>query len=107
MEQVIAAAREAGAAVLDQYERGSSVERAKSDGSPVSGADERSQEIILGHLAEISPNVPVVAEEGTQALAAAPDGLFWLVDPLDGTKEFLDRTDEFTVNVALVAFRSV
>ena len=104
-EQVIAAAREAGEAVLDEYERPSAT-RSKSDGSPVSEADERSQEIILAQLAHIAPGVPVVAEEGTQAHAAPLDGLFWLVDPLDGTKEFLDRTDEFTVNIALIENRA-
>ena len=103
-EQVVAAARAAGDAVLDEYERGG-VARSKSDGSPVSEADERSQEIILSHLAEIAPETPVVAEEGPQASLAAPHGRFWLVDPLDGTKEFLDRTDEFTVNIALIEDR--
>jgi 3'(2'), 5'-bisphosphate nucleotidase len=71
----------------------------------VCGADERSQEIILAHLAEIEGHVPVVAEEGTQASLASPHEPFWLVDPLDGTKEFLDRTDEFTINIALVEDR--
>jgi len=104
LEQVVAAARAAGDAVLDEYERGG-VARSKSDGSPVSEADERSQEIILSHLAVITPETPVVAEEGTQASLAAPHERFWLVDPLDGTKEFLGRTDEFTVNIALIEDR--
>jgi 3'(2'), 5'-bisphosphate nucleotidase len=104
LDSVIAAARAGGEAVLDAYERGG-VGRIKADGSPVSGADERSQEIILAHLAEIAPGLPVVAEEGKQALAVPASGRFWLVDPLDGTKEFLNRTDEFTVNVALVKDR--
>ncbi len=106
LEQVVAAARAAGDTVLDEYERGGGGARNKSDGSPVSEADERSQEIVLAHLAEIAPDVPVVAEEGTQAPLAAPHERFWLVDPLDGTKEFLDRTDEFTVNIALIEDRA-
>src|SRR5437588_2840954 len=89
LDSVIAAARAGGEAVLDAYERGG-VGRIKADGSPVSGADERSQEIILAHLAEIAPGLPVVAEEGKQALAVPGSGRFWLVDPLDGTKEFLN-----------------
>jgi len=105
LEQVIAAARAAGQAVLDEYERGG-VARSKSDGSPVSGADERSQEIIVSHLADIGADTPVVAEEGTQPSLASPHQRFWLVDPLDGTKEFLDRTDEFTVNIALIEHRA-
>jgi 3'(2'), 5'-bisphosphate nucleotidase len=105
LEQVIAAARAAGEAVLDEYGRRSAA-RTKADGSPVSDADERSQEIILPRLVEITPEVPIVAEEGAKTDAAeSPSELFWLVDPLDGTKEFLGGTDEFTVNIALVEDR--
>jgi 3'(2'), 5'-bisphosphate nucleotidase len=104
LEHVIAAAHAAGEAVLAEYER-ECESRTKADGSPVSEADERSQEIIVGHLHKIASDIPVVAEEGAEPSAAAPDGLFWLVDPLDGTKEFLDRTDEFTVNIALIEDR--
>ncbi len=102
LEQVIGAARAAGDAVLDVYRRGPSV-RTKADGFPVTDADERSQEIILGRLADIAPGVPVVAEEEDDW--SAPDGTFWLVDPLDGTKEFLSKNGEFTVNIALVEDR--
>jgi 3'(2'), 5'-bisphosphate nucleotidase len=102
LDQVIAAARAAGEAVLDEYER-ESAPRRKADGSPVCDADERAQEIILARLAEMTPGLPIVAEEGAPSAAAeSAPGLFWLVDPLDGTKEFLDGTDEFTVNIALV-----
>jgi 3'(2'), 5'-bisphosphate nucleotidase len=106
LDQVIAAARAAGDAVLDEYQRASGV-REKADGSPLCDADERSQEIILGYLAEITPDVPIVAEEGAKTDSAEPaPGRFWLVDPLDGTKEFLNGTDEFTVNIALVEDRA-
>jgi 3'(2'), 5'-bisphosphate nucleotidase len=106
LDRVIAAARAAGEAVLDEYERGSTA-RSKDDGSPVSDADERAQEIILARLMEIAPGVPIVAEEGQRVAAAdPPPRSFWLVDPLDGTKEFLDGTDEFTVNIALVEDRA-
>ncbi len=105
LDQVVAAARAAGEVVLEEYQRESNA-RTKADGSPVSGADERSQEIILAHLAEIAPDIPVVAEEGTPAPAVPSRERFWLVDPLDGTKEFLEGTDEFTVNVALVEDRA-
>src|SRR6516225_6833481 len=105
LDGVIAAARAAGEAVLDAYER-ESAPRSKADGSPVCEADERAQEIILARLVEIAPDVPIVAEEGMQGAAAEPTAQrFWLVDPLDGTKEFLNRTDEFTVNIALVEDR--
>jgi 3'(2'), 5'-bisphosphate nucleotidase len=105
LDQVIAAARAAGEAVLEEYQREPEV-RTKADGSPVSEADERSQEIILTHLQKVAQHIPAVAEEGAQPSRDAPDDLFWLVDPLDGTKEFLDRTDEFTVNIALIEDRA-
>lgn len=99
LEQVIDAARAAGDAVLDVYRRGPSV-RTKADGFPVTDADERSQEIILGRLAHIAPGIQVVAEELEHNEHS--DGTFWLVDPLDGTKEFLSKNGEFTVNIALI-----
>lgn len=102
LEQVIDAARAAGDAVLDVYNRGATA-RTKPDGSPVTEADERSQDIILARLAEIAPAVPIVAEEGDHR--QLPGGSFWLVDPLDGTKEFLSGNGEFTVNIALVEDR--
>lgn len=102
LQQVIDAARAAGDAVLDVYRRGPSV-RTKADGFPVTDADDRAQEIILARLAEISPGVPVVAEE--DAHPEVSNGTFWLVDPLDGTKEFLSRNGEFTVNIALIEDR--
>jgi 3'(2'), 5'-bisphosphate nucleotidase len=105
LDQVIGAARAAGEAVLDEYGSGTAA-RSKADGSPVSAADERAQEIILARLAEIAPDVPIVAEEGRGPAADPPPGPFWLVDPLDGTKEFLDGTDEFTVNIALIEDRA-
>ncbi len=103
LEQVIDAARAAGEAVLDVYRRGGKA-RTKADGSPVTEADERSQEIILARLAELTPQVPVIAEEGEERQESGH--AFWLVDPLDGTKEFLSRNGEFTVNIALIEDRA-
>ncbi len=102
LEQVIDAARAAGDAVLDVYSLGATA-RTKADGSPVTEADERSQEIILARLEKIAPTVPVVAEEGDRRQVSGSS--FWLVDPLDGTKEFLSGNGEFTVNIALVEDR--
>ena len=79
------------------------VARAKADGSPVSEADERAEVIILAALAKMLPDVPVIAEEATaQHGLGACGACFVLVDPLDGTREFLQRNGEFTVNIALV-----
>lgn len=75
----------------------------KADASPVTAADERAEAVILKRLATIAPDVPVVAEESVAAgRVPATDGRFFLVDPLDGTKEFISRNGEFTVNIALV-----
>lgn len=75
----------------------------KSDSSPVTEADRRAEAIILAGLASLAPSIPVIAEEEV-AEGRMPEAgtLFFLVDPLDGTKEFLARNGEFTVNIALV-----
>lgn len=76
---------------------------AKSDGSPVTAADLAADAVICEGLAALTPAIPVVSEE--RVAAGAPDlsgGRFWLVDPLDGTREFVSRNDEFTVNIGLV-----
>jgi 3'(2'), 5'-bisphosphate nucleotidase len=96
------AALAAGPAVMEEYERGGDA-RSKEDGSPVTLADHRAEEIICRHLARVAPFTPVIAEESTAA--GAPINAvarFLLVDPLDGTREFLARNGEFTINVALV-----
>jgi 3'(2'), 5'-bisphosphate nucleotidase len=92
----------AGPAVMDVYERGDEV-RAKSDGSPVTLADTRAEAIICDHLARAVPRIPIVAEEAAasgQLMAVA--NRFLIVDPLDGTKEFVARNGEFTINVAMI-----
>jgi len=94
--------REASVVVMDVYATDFSVE-GKSDQSPVTAADVAAEAVILKGLAALTPDVPVVAEESVAA-GRVPEvkDLFWLVDPLDGTKEFISRNGEFTVNVALV-----
>ena len=78
--------------------------RTKADRSPVTEADEAAERLIAAALTKLSPSLPVVGEEGV-AQGNIPDvsgGAFWLVDPLDGTKEFISRNGEFTVNVGLI-----
>ena len=75
---------------------------AKTDDSPLTEADLRADAVIRAGLAELCPQVPVVSEECLPQALPADDGPFFLVDPLDGTKEFVARTGEFTVNIALV-----
>lgn len=95
-------ALEAGDAVMRIY--GSDFEvRQKGDLSPVTAADAEGERIILQGLAGLAPGVPVVAEEeATAGRVPEPGDRFFLVDPLDGTKEFVSRNGEFTVNIALV-----
>lgn len=75
--------------------------RLKTDGSPVTAADEASNAVILSGLRHLAPAIPVVSEEAP--LPAEAGGLFWLVDPLDGTREFLAGSGEWTVNIALIS----
>jgi 3'(2'), 5'-bisphosphate nucleotidase len=102
LEAVVRIAKRAGRVVLDVYEGGCTV-TGKSDGSPVTEADHLAEALILSELRALSPDVPVVAEEAVAAGNVPRVGdRFWLVDPLDGTKEFVSRNGEFTVNIALV-----
>ena len=93
----------AGREILTVYRSDFAV-RDKADGSPVTEADTRAEHVILAGLAECAPGIAVVAEESVAADGAPEfDGrTFFLVDPLDGTKEFVHRRDEFTVNIALI-----
>lgn len=97
-------AEAAGRLIMEIYTAEDFEVRVKSDSSPVTDADLRAESAILGGLAELTPDVPIVAEERVEAgeVPAALGARFWLVDPLDGTKEFLSRNGEFTVNIALV-----
>ncbi|MCS6778516.1 MAG: 3'(2'),5'-bisphosphate nucleotidase CysQ [Geminicoccaceae bacterium] len=94
----------AGAVVLDHYGRPAEAGR-KADDSPVTAADHAAEQLLEEGLRTLAPDVPVVAEEAVAAgriPEVAAGAAFWLVDPLDGTREFLSRNGEFTVNVGLV-----
>lgn len=102
IEALLATAVAAGKAALDIYHTAFAVTH-KADQSPVTAADHASEKIILEHLAQLAAGVPVVAEEAAAA-GSIPQVReeFFLVDPLDGTKEFIHRRGEFTVNIALI-----
>lgn len=104
MEELAGIASEAGAAALDLYRNQEAWVREKPDGSPVTAADLASEAIIRARLERLRPEVPYLSEESDRPPADDRRrwDRFWLVDPLDGTKEFLRRTDEFTVNIALI-----
>ncbi len=97
-------ALDAGATIMEIYNTDFEV-RGKEDNSPVTEADEKGEAIIIAGLKVIAPDIPIVAEEMVAAgdipdISASRE--FWLVDPLDGTKEFVNRNGDFTVNIALI-----
>ncbi|MBI2969708.1 MAG: 3'(2'),5'-bisphosphate nucleotidase CysQ [Gammaproteobacteria bacterium] len=103
IDAVVEIAQLAAAAILQVYEGNFEV-RAKDDKSPLTAADMASHELICSRLRELEPRIPVLSEES----AAVPFPKrrnwkrYWLVDPLDGTREFIRRNGEFTVNIALI-----
>jgi 3'(2'), 5'-bisphosphate nucleotidase len=103
IEPVLAIAREAGEAILQVYRSEFAVET-KDDRSPLTAADRASHDIISRALERLTPEIPVWSEESAAVDFAERSRWprFWLVDPLDGTREFIKRNVEFTVNIALV-----
>jgi 3'(2'), 5'-bisphosphate nucleotidase len=102
-EALVDIARRAGLAILDVYATDFEA-RAKADDSPLTEADLRAHQLIVAALAALTPDLPVLSEESTDIPWAVRSGWqrYWLVDPLDGTKEFVSRNGEFTVNIALI-----
>lgn len=102
-DAVIALARTAAAAILDVYQRPFDVEH-KDDDSPLTAADLASHRAIVEGLSRLTPDIPVLSEESAEDVSAARRAWsrLWLVDPLDGTREFIKRNGEFTVNIALI-----
>lgn len=103
LDAVLDLSRRAGEAILDVYATDFSV-AAKEDRSPLTEADLRAHRIIVDGLAALTPDLPVLSEESASVPygTRAGWGRYWLVDPLDGTKEFVNRNGEFTVNIALI-----
>jgi 3'(2'), 5'-bisphosphate nucleotidase len=102
LDALLPIAQAAGRQILEIYRDEFDVRR-KADDSPVTAADERAEALILEGLERLSPRRPIVSEEA-HAAGVVPDigASFWLVDPLDGTREFINRNGEFTVNIALI-----
>ena len=102
IEGMVDAALNAGALILEIYETDFNVE-IKDDASPVTKADQAAEAVILEALRSVAPDIPIIAEESVAAgIIPEIDSDFFLVDPLDGTKEFIQRNGEFTVNIALI-----
>ncbi len=102
LEKILPVVRAAGDLIMIIYGAAFST-WSKQDASPVTEADEKAEDLIVSRLSALIPGIPVVAEEAVAA-GSAPEvaGRFWLVDPLDGTREFIRRNGEFTVNIALI-----
>jgi 3'(2'), 5'-bisphosphate nucleotidase len=103
-EHVAAIARAAGREILAVYAAVETAGTLKADDSPLTAADLRSHRLIVSSLAALTPEVPVLSEEGERPRYAERSRWpqYWLVDPLDGTREFLSHNGEFTVNIALI-----
>jgi 3'(2'), 5'-bisphosphate nucleotidase len=97
-------ARLAGREILAIYRSGEAATRYKTDTSPLTVADLRAHRLIVDSLLQLTPEIPVLSEESAAIPFAQRSGWarYWLVDPLDGTKEFLSRNGQFTVNIALI-----
>jgi len=93
---------EASKVIMEVYEKDSYDLDIKSDGSPVTEADNRANDIIIKSLHRITPEIPIISEETYKKEQENPEGPYWLVDPLDGTKEFINKSKDFTVNIALI-----
>jgi len=103
LDAVAGIARRAGSQILEVY--GTDFEaRAKADDSPLTEADLRAHRLIVAELARLTPSLPVLSEESAEIAydERRQWPRYWLVDPLDGTKEFVSRNGEFTVNIALI-----
>lgn len=103
IKSLLPVAKEAGEAIMSIYNHGFDHET-KDDGSPVTIADKAAEEIILTGLQQLCPEIPVISEENPASHNLSAPDIFFLVDPLDGTKEFLKRDGKgaFTVNIALI-----
>ncbi len=104
LTDIVHLAHRAGEAIMAVYTEDKIVADYKTDHSPVTQADWAAHRIIVEHLSEATPDIPVLSEESAEIPYEVRRTWtrFWLVDPLDGTKEFIKKNDEFTVNIALI-----
>jgi len=103
LEKVVAIAKEAGDAIMEIYDRDFKIDY-KEDNSPLTEADTKSNEIICEALLKAYPEIPILSEENKAEVYEVRKHweYFWLIDPIDGTKEFIKKNGEFTVNIALI-----
>ena len=103
LENIVAIAKEAGDAIMQIYKKDFVIEY-KEDNSPLTEADTKANEIICSSLAKLYPNIPIMSEENKQTEYEERKTweYYWCIDPIDGTKEFIKKNGEFTVNIALI-----
>ncbi len=103
LEKIVTIAKEAGDAILKIYKKDFTVEY-KDDKSPLTEADTKANEIICTKLEKLYPNIPIMSEENKQTDYTVRKNwkYYWCIDPIDGTKEFIKKNGEFTVNIALI-----
>src|SRR6056300_453296 len=100
-ENLIETFNNAGRESIELFSKGLKIE-IKEDNSPVSNGDLRVNELITNKILELTPNIPIVSEETVDLNKKNKDRIFWLIDPIDGTKEYIAGKDEYTLNAALV-----
>jgi len=103
LEDIVSIAKEAGDAIIEIYNKDFKIEY-KDDKSPLTEADLKANEIICNSLLKLYPNIPIMSEENKQTdyTIRKKWEYYWCIDPIDGTKEFVKKNDEFTVNIALI-----
>ena len=103
LESIVNIAKESGDAIMEIYKKDFTIEY-KDDQSPLTEADTKANEIICNALEELYPNIPLMSEENKQIVYEERKNweYYWCIDPIDGTKEFIKKNDEFTVNIALI-----
>ena len=104
IEDIVNLSHDAGKLILDIYQSNNFEQQLKSDSSPLTKADLASHNLIVNRLRELTPNIPILSEESTNIAWKERKSWqeYWLIDPLDGTKEFIKKIGEFTVNIALI-----
>lgn len=103
LEQIVSIAKKAGDAIMEIYKKDFTIVY-KDDKSPLTEVDLKANEIICSSLEKLYPNIPIMSEENKQTDYEVRKNweFYWCIDPIDGTKEFIKKNDEFTVNIALI-----
>ena len=100
-EELIPIFEEAGKESIDLYNKGLKIE-IKEDGSPVSNGDLKVNKLISKKIEQLTPDIPIISEETVNLKEKNKNSIFWLIDPIDGTKEYISGKDEYTLNAALI-----